>query len=80
MIDCVLLVSPDVNLRSIARHRSELLPGDESASPTQRDQFADLVTITRDSERLAMLEIHDLSGAITRITLSDLRLDGHSAT
>jgi len=84
MIDCGLLVSLeslDINRRSIARHRSELLPGDESASPTQRDQFGDLVTITRDSEGLAMLDrVHDLSGSIAQITLSDLRLHGHSTT
>jgi hypothetical protein len=84
MIGCDVLVGPeshDVNRGRIARHRSELLPGDESTSPAQRNQLCDSVTITRDGKGLAMLDrVHDLSGSVAQITLSDLRLAGHKAT
>jgi hypothetical protein len=81
MIDrCVLVGTErfDVNTRSIPGHSRELLPSDEPAPTTQRDQLRDPVTIARNRERLPMLDsVHDLLGPVAQIPLGDLWLDSH---
>jgi len=81
MVQCSVLISPEcfqVNSRGIARHGGELLPGDEPAPLSQRDQLCDSVAVPGDGEGLAVLHsIHDLSQPGPQIALGNLRVGIH---
>ena len=50
----------EVNIRGVAGHGRELLPGNEPAIPTQGDQLPDTVTVSGNGEGLPVLDgIHD---------------------
>ena len=54
VIGCGVLVGGeprDIDGRRVARHRDELVTGDEAPTSTQRDQLPDLVAVPGDSER-----------------------------
>src|SRR6266700_5306762 len=64
MVQYGLLISPEcfqVNCGGVARHGGELLPGDEPAALSQRDQLADPMAVPGDSEGLPVFDrVHDL--------------------
>jgi hypothetical protein len=60
------------------RRRPELLSIHETSAPVQRNQFADLPTVPRDVERLAMLDgVHDLLRPYPKVPLTDFGLATH---
>src|SRR5215471_19186704 len=77
-----ILISPEgagVDRGGGARHGGELLPGNETPPPAQRDQLTDAVTIAGDRESLPVLDcIHDLLGSVAQVALGDFRLVAHS--
>ena len=78
---CCVLIGPErlqVNGRAVVRRRGELLPGDEPAPLSQRDQLPDPVAVPSDSERLPALDgIHDLPCPVPQVAGSDLLLRTH---
>src|SRR5260370_4851130 len=65
---------PGMNGWGVAVHSDELLPGDEPAALSQRDQFADPVAVAGDGEGLPVLDgVHDLPRPRPQIALRDLR-------
>jgi hypothetical protein len=78
-----LLVRPEcrqIHSRSIARHSDELCPWNHSPPPPpQRNQLRDPVTVSGNSEQLAMLDrIHNLPRSRTQIILANLGTNTHA--
>ena len=84
MVQRGILISPEyfqVNRGGVARHGGELLPGDEPAALSQRDQLADPMTVPGDSKGLSVFDgIHDLPRSCPQIALGNLRMSIHKAS
>src|SRR5579863_4336926 len=81
MVQYGILISPEcfqVNRGGVARHGGELLPGDEPATLSQRDQLADPMAVPGDGEGLSVFDrVHDLPRSCPQVALGDFRMSAH---
>ncbi len=81
MVQRGILISPEcfqVNRGGVARHGGELLPGDEPAALSQRDQLTDPMAILSDNEGLPVFDrVHDLPRSCPQVALGNFRVSGH---